>query len=82
MTEELRTRAVQAMILRAAHPIFDDGHTDTYYGTLLAAAEPFIRELVVAQVVEWLRANADNDDLGGMLRGTANSILREFGGSR
>lgn len=50
-------------------------------GAREVAAEPFIRALVVQEVVNWLRANADADDLGGMLRGTANSILREFGGT-
>jgi hypothetical protein len=36
----LGDKAIDAMILAAANPVHDDGHTDTYYrGLMLAALE-------------------------------------------
>lgn len=69
---EITPAAVTAMILAAANPAHDDGHTDTYYEGLIAAALPHLpvvaernalrealaeaQDATILRVVAWLRA--------------------------
>lgn len=87
-SEELRTRAIEAI----AELLDEGGLTHPQTGPrselvakdLLAAAEPFIRELVIGEVVGHIRRSA------GITTGISQHVLRQtvdqieavFGGSR
>lgn len=76
-SEELRIRAVIAGRLAAHESMDSEENLNTIASRVVAAAEPFIRELVVAEVVEAVR---DTDTYDGHI--IAEMIEREFGGSR
>jgi hypothetical protein len=62
-----------------AHEVLAAAH-DPSLGDARSVNEAWCRADQTRRIVEWLRDRAiGDDDLTGMLRGTANCIAREFG---
>lgn len=82
--EALRTRAVEAALQNAAGGSWYADRDRERMSMVLAAAEPFIRELVVGEVAAFIDGIPDSglEGLALHLVEIRQMIEREFGGSR